>query len=105
MSMSCASPSVLVFLAFLLAGPDKQPGAEAPPADRLAALQKQQKEAQAAYSKAVDALPDTPEGEKKAGELWKEFDKKQGERFLAAVALARSAPKSATGIAALEWVL
>src|SRR5262245_14589942 len=104
MRMSWAGPSVL-FLAFLLPGPDKGPGAGGAPADRLATLQKEQKEAQAAYSKAVGALPDTPEGEKKAGELWKDFDKKQGERFLAAVALARSAPKPDAGFAPLEWVL
>jgi hypothetical protein len=89
----------------LTAPADDRPDPKLPPADRLAALQKEHKDAEAAYSKAVQALPDTPEGEKKSEELWKEFDKKQGERFLAAVGLAKADPKSDLALAALEWVL
>ena len=75
------------------------------PVDRLAALQKEQKEAEAAYYKAAAATPDTPAGALKDKELWKDFDKGQSDRFLAAVELAKADPKSDIGFSALEWVL
>ena len=75
------------------------------PAAMLEAIQKEVKDAQAAYYKADAALPDTPESSKKAGELFKEFDKTQADGFMAAVELAKADPKSETAFAALEWVL
>jgi thiol-disulfide isomerase/thioredoxin len=75
------------------------------PADRLASLQKEQKEAEVAYHKAAAATPDTPAGALKDKELWKDFDKGQSDRFLAAVDLAKADPKSDVGFSALEWVL
>jgi len=81
--------------------PKKPPGT---PAERLAALKKEHTDAEAAYYKALRELPDTPEGQKKAGDLWKAFDKDQGERFMAALEIARADPKAAA-IPALEWVL
>jgi hypothetical protein len=74
-------------------------------ADRLEAIQKEHKAAEAAYFKADEALADTPEGRMKAETLWKDYDKGQAHRFLAAVELAKADPKSAVGFAALEWVL
>jgi hypothetical protein len=76
-----------------------------PPGDKLAAIQKEYKDAEADYRKAGDDLPDTPEGQKKAEELWKAYDKKQSELFQKAVDLAKADPKSGAGLAALEWVL
>lgn len=73
--------------------------------DRLAAIQKEHRAAEAAFDKATDALADTSEGRKKADELWKTYDKGQADRFLTAVELARADPKSEVGFAALEWVL
>jgi hypothetical protein len=76
-----------------------------PPGDKLAAIQKEYKDAEAAYRKAGDDLPDTPEGQKKAEELWKAYDKKQSELFQKAVDLAKADPKSDAAFTALEWVL
>lgn len=75
------------------------------PAAKLETIRKEAKEAQDAYYKAVEALPDNPESAKKAQELFKAFDKKQTDGFMAAVELARADPKSETAFAALEWVL
>jgi hypothetical protein len=96
--------AMLLLLIGAASGEDK-PKARGTLAERLAALQKEHKDAEEALRKADDALPDTPEGQKKAQELWKDFDKKQGERFLAAVELAKSDPKSDDALAALEWAL
>jgi hypothetical protein len=86
------------------------PAGEQPPstpaaADRLAAIQKEYKEVEAEYRKAMEALPDTPEGQKKARELYPKYDEARAARFLAAVELARADPKSEVAFAALEWVL
>ena len=67
--------------------------------------QKEVKEAESVFFKAAEALPDTPEGEKKQQELYKAFDKKRSDGFLAAVELAKADPKSPTSFDALEWVL
>lgn len=75
------------------------------PAAQLEAIQKEVKEAQAAFNKAAQAIPDTPEGQKQADALRQDFDKKQSAQFMAAVELARADPKSETGFASLEWVL
>jgi hypothetical protein len=83
----------------------EKPESKSPPADKLQALKKEHEKAEAAFYKAVADLPNTPEGRRTYEERWKEYDKKQAERFLAAVELARAAPKSETGFAALEWVL
>ena len=94
--------AVLVLAAIVAAeGAPKAPA----PADRLEAIKKQHTDAEAAYSKAAKDLPDTPEGEKKAEELWKAFDLAQSGRFTAALEIAKADPKSAVGFAALEWVL
>lgn len=75
------------------------------PAAKLEAIKKEASDAQAAYTKGTQALPPTPEGNKKAIELFREFDKRQSDAFAAAVALAAADPKSETGFAALEWLL
>ncbi len=46
-----------------------------------------------------------PAGNKKLEELCKEWDEKHAGLFLAALDLAKADPKSAVGLAALEWVL
>jgi hypothetical protein len=74
-------------------------------AERLAAIQKEHRAAEAAFYKAVAALPDTPEGRKKSAERYQAYDQGQADRFKAAVELARTDPKSDAGFAALEWVL
>ena len=75
------------------------------PAEKLAAIKKQHMDVEVAFRKEMDALPETPEGEKKAEVLYKEFDKGQAERFMAAFAITKADPKSDAGFAALEWVL
>src|SRR5262249_25579213 len=82
-----------------------EPKAKASPADRLAAIKKSHAAAEAEYYKALEALPDTKEGQEKAEQLWKAFDKGQAERFMQAVEIAKAEPKSDAGFAALEWVL
>jgi hypothetical protein len=100
-----ALPCLAGLLVALACQAGEKPEPKSPPADRLRALRKENEKAEAAFYKAIADLPDTPEGKQKAQELWKEYDKKQAERFLAAVELARAKPKSDTGFAALEWVL
>ncbi|MGB7769468.1 MAG: TlpA disulfide reductase family protein [Verrucomicrobiia bacterium] len=75
------------------------------PTNRLASIEREYAEAESAFYKTNETLPDTAEGRKKSDELWKEFDKKQSDLFSEAVALAKLDPKSNSGFAALEWVL
>ena len=103
MSRACSSLFLLALLLSPAVGDEAKP--KVSPSDRLAALQKEQKEAEAAYYKAATATPDTPAGALKDKELWKDFDKGQADRFLAAVDLAKADPKSDVGFSALEWVL
>jgi hypothetical protein len=103
--MSRIWPGVLVFFLTAVAAAADKPDRRASPADRLAAIQKEHKDAEAAFHKAAGALPETPEGQKEYEELWKAYDKGQADRFQAAVELARADPKSDVGFAALEWVL
>src|SRR5262245_12806758 len=84
-----------------LAADDKPKSA----AEKLATLQKEQKDAEIAFRKAAEALEDTPENQKKYDELWKAFDKGQSERFMAAFEIAKADPKAEVALAALEWVL
>jgi hypothetical protein len=92
-------------LVTLSASAANKPDPAPPAADGLAGIQKQYEEARSAYLKAFESLPDTPAGRKSAGELWKGYDKKQAELFLAAVELARAEPRSDAALRALEWVL
>jgi len=75
------------------------------PAERLAAIQKEDKDADEAFRKTVMALPETPEGEKKAQSLLKNFEQRQNQRFAAVLEIAKADPKSDVGFAALEWLL
>src|SRR5262245_4493201 len=93
--------AALLLLTLPLAA-DDTPGT---PAEKLAAIKKQHAEAEAEYRKEVTSLPETPEGEKKAGELWKSFDAAQAARFMAAVEIAKADPKSEVAMSATEWVL
>ncbi len=95
-----ASFALLVVAAPLIA--DDKP---ITPAEKLAAIKKQHEESEAAYRKEMQALPETPEGQKKASEAWKAYDKGQADRFMAAFEIAKADPKSDAGFAALEWVL
>ena len=65
MIRTCAS----LLLAFLVGSSAAQEKAKPSAADRLAAIQKEQKDAEAKLRKAMEALPETEEGNKKAGEL------------------------------------
>lgn len=97
-----------VWIVLLIAVPipaEERPRPKASPADRLAELRKQHEEAEGAFWKAAEDLPDTPEGNKKAAEMRKSFDDKQAKLFKEAVELVKGDPKSETGFAALEWVL
>jgi thiol-disulfide isomerase/thioredoxin len=95
----------LPFLLLLCATAVADDGKPATPAEKLATIKKQHEDAEAEYRKEVTSLPETPEGEKKAGELWKSFDAAQAARFAAAVEIAKADPKSEVAMAALEWVL
>src|SRR6266702_2929067 len=105
MTVKCICPTIGFLLITLTAQADKKSHPKGSPADQLTAIQKAHQEAEAAFAKAAEALPDAPEGNKKYQELWKANDKGQGERFMAAVALAKAGPKSDVAFAALEWVL
>jgi thiol-disulfide isomerase/thioredoxin len=96
---------LVVLLAPLTATGGAAPDSETSAVSRLAALQKQHLEAEAAFSKAQRKLPATPAGNKKLEELCKEWDEKHAGLFLAALDLAKADPKSDVGLAALEWVL
>jgi hypothetical protein len=98
------SGMLVLFLAAAVSARDT-PKPPASAADRLAALQQEQQEAETALHKAAAKLPDTLERSAKYDELWKVFDKGQAARFLGAVEIARAEPKSDLGFAALEWVL
>src|SRR5437588_4627499 len=104
-SMSRVWPTILLLcIAASAAGADKTKSGPSP-RERLDAIKKEYKAAEDAFSKARDALPDTPEGNKKKQELYEAYDKDRSDRFMAAVELARCDPKSEVGFAALEWVL
>jgi hypothetical protein len=103
--MKCVWPLVSVLLFTVTLSAAEKSGPKTSPAERLAAIQKNHKEAEAAYEKSTAALPDTPEGKKMVQELWHAFDKKQADLFQAAVELARVDPKSDVALSALEWVL
>ena len=75
------------------------------PADKLAAIQKAHKDAEAAFRKSTQDIKNDAEGQKKYGELYKDYDKGQGDRFMAAVEVAKADPKADVAIPALEWVL
>ena len=76
-----------------------------PSTNRLAVIQQEYEEAESAYDKAAEAIPDTPDAEKKHDALWEKFDTRQAELFAAAVDIAKTDPKSGTAFAAMEWVL
>jgi hypothetical protein len=103
--MSRIGSGLLVLFFAAAAVADDKPKPRVSPAERLAALQKEYKGSEAAYYKAAGALPDTPEGNKKAQELYQAYDKKRADLFMEAVELAKADPKSDVGFAALEWVL
>jgi hypothetical protein len=103
--MSRIAPGLLVLLLAAAAVADDKPKPQASSAERLAALQKERQQAQDAYLKAIEPLPDTPEGNEKAQVLRQAFDKKQAQLFMKAVELAKADAKSEVGFAALEWVL
>ncbi len=73
--------------------------------NKLAAIQQEYAEAEATYLKGVQSLPDTLDKNNKARELSKQLDQKKIDLFLAALELVRNNPESATGFAALEWML
>jgi hypothetical protein len=98
-------PGLLVLFLAVAAAADDKPKARAAPAERLAAIEKEYKDAEEAYYKAAQPLPDTPEGNKKAQELYQAYDKKRSDLFMEAVEIAKADPKSDVGFAALEWVL
>jgi thiol-disulfide isomerase/thioredoxin len=75
------------------------------PAEKLEALKAAHKAAEKEYAAAAQALPDTPDGNKKSAELWKAFDAGQAARFMQAVEIARADPQSDLALSALEWVL
>ena len=95
--------AALAFLVFSVSADDK-PKVESP-AEKLAAIKKQHEEAEAAARKELQKLPETPEGIKKAEELFKAFGKEQNDRLAAAVEIAKADPKSDLALTALEWVL
>ncbi len=98
---------LFLFFVFLSAtrAADENANALVQPTNRLASIQRENAEAESAFFKTAETLPDTAEGRKKRDELWKEFDKKQSDLLSEAVALAKLDPKSDSGFTALEWVL
>src|SRR5689334_4466949 len=99
----CSSSALLILAATVSAGDTAKP--DMTPKQRLIAILAEHKAAEAAYFKAVDALPDTPERNKRYGELFAAYDKGQTSRFLAALSLAKAEPMSEASFDALEWML
>jgi hypothetical protein len=98
-------PVVAAALIGTTANGNEKPAPRATPAARLAAIQKEHTEADAANRKAIEEQPDTDEGKRKARDLRNAFLERQAHLFQEAVELAKGDPKSDTGLAALEWVL
>lgn len=73
--------------------------------ERLATIKKEEEAAEKAFYKAIDAIVDTPAGRKEQEELAQAYDKGQAARFMAALDLAKSDPKSHAALDALEWIL
>ncbi len=96
---------VLAFIVVAAARGDDKPKPKETPAERLAAIQKAHKAAEAEYFKTSEQIPDTPEGNKKQEEVTKAYNKGQSARFMEALEIAKAAPKSDAGFAALEWLL
>lgn len=96
----------VVWLAAVAAADDKPKADEkAAPADRLAAIQKDAKEAETELYKKAEKLGESKDEQKKFDELYKEYEKGQVKRFEAALELAKADPKSDAGFDALEWLL
>lgn len=96
---------LLCTISTLTQAEDKKAGTGLSATQELAEIQQRDTEAETAYRKATQSLPNTPEGNNKSEELWNQFDKEQANLFIAAAALARANPKSEIGFAALEWLL
>jgi thiol-disulfide isomerase/thioredoxin len=96
---------VLCALSFATVAADETSNPAGALSSQLSKIQQERKEAEAAYSNAIQSLPNTPEGSKKRDELWNGFDEKQAALFMAAVELAKIDPKSEVGFSALEWIL
>jgi hypothetical protein len=95
---------VLLLPAVLLA--DDKPKPQATPAERLEAIKKEEKDAEAALRELVFENPrKTPEEEKKLQPLGEKYLAGQANRIDAAIEIAKADPKSEVGLAALEWVL
>lgn len=101
MTHTRAAVAALLVVAAAVAADDKPKS----PAERLEAIKKEQKDAEAAYFKATRSVGEGPDAQKKYEELYKAFDKGQADRFAAAVEIAKADPKSDAGFGALEWVL
>jgi thiol-disulfide isomerase/thioredoxin len=96
--------AVAVSLATVVAVADDKPKAE-PPKEKLAAIQKEAKEAETKLYKTLNDLGEDKEAQKKAGELLKEHEKEQTKRYEAALELAKADPKSDVAFDALAWLL
>ena len=97
--------SCVVLFALSLSAIADEPKRATAPAEELDAIRIESKAATAAYFKENEALPETTEGSKKSGELYKAYDRGQAARFLAAVEIAKANSDSDIGLEALEWVL
>jgi hypothetical protein len=95
-------PALLVLLLSAGLAADDKPQT---PAEKLAAIQKDVKDAEDAFRKAYAEAKDPKPDDKDLNDLSKAFNKKQDEGLAAAVEIARADPKSDAGFAALEWVL
>jgi hypothetical protein len=94
-----------VSFAAVAATADDKPKPADTPAVKLAAIQKEAKEAQTNLYKTLNDLGDDKVAQKKADELLKEHEKEQTKRFDAALELAKADPKSDVAFDALAWLL
>jgi AhpC/TSA family len=96
--------AVVVSLTTVAVTADDKPKADTP-AEKLAVIQKEAKEAEEKLYKELDALGESKEAQKKAEELFKAHEERQVKRYEAALELAKMDPKSDAGFDALGWIL
>ena len=97
--------AVVVSLATVVAAADDKPKPAETPAEKLAAIQKEAKDAETELYKTLDGLGEDKEAQKKVNELFEKHEKEQTKRYEVAIELAKADPKSDVGFDALAWLL
>lgn len=97
--------AVAGLMAAVVVTADDKPKQADTPAAKLAAIQKEAKDAEAKLYKTLGDLGEDTVSQKKADELLKEYEKAREKRYAAALELAKADPKSDVAFDALAWLL